>query len=108
LGKEINEIRITTNTHSNDEQAPKSILENISYACLKICGSACVCRKRGLKFSIACKICYGASCLNVQAGIIQPNEQSNDTDSDHEKKSREIKKKRKKVNINLLENFKYV
>jgi len=36
--------------HSNDDSAPKSILENIFCACLINYGSDCGCRKQGLKY----------------------------------------------------------
>jgi len=79
---------------TNDEPAPKSILENISCGCLKNCGSACGCRKQGMKFSVACKACYGESCSNSRIEI-QPDDQFSDSDSDHEDVTTTKRKKSK-------------
>jgi len=60
---------------TNDEPAPKSILENISCGCLKNCGSACGCRKQGMKCS--CKTCCSESCSNSLIEV-QPDDQFSD------------------------------
>jgi hypothetical protein len=82
---------------TNDEPAPKSILENISCGCLKNCGSACGCRKQGMKCSVTCKTCYGESCSNSRIEI-QLDDQFSDYDSDHEDITTTTKRKKSKYN----------
>jgi hypothetical protein len=47
------------------DAAPQHLLRMISCGCTKGCGNACSCRKAGLKCSLVCRHCSGASCDNI-------------------------------------------
>ena len=65
---------------------PPSVMALIFCGCQKGCGNLCGCRRQGLRCSVACKNCLGATCSNIEAftnadaDVDEYNEEENDSD----------------------------
>ncbi|CAH1099340.1 unnamed protein product [Psylliodes chrysocephalus] len=66
------------------EPAPDVLLKSISCRCKKGCGSACCCRKIGLKCLILCLHCTGMSCENITDQIALDDDNAEDVENVHD------------------------
>jgi len=64
---------------TTQDPAPPAVLQSISCKCKRKCGTACGCRKAGLKCSVICEHCSGESCTNI-AQLQQVLEDDDDCD----------------------------